>query len=396
MIGNSAQNQDKISNILNHCLELIESKVETIDSIIEKYPEYSDVLRPPLEAAQWLYSRSESFNPKPGFVQLSRRRLIDRVQSFGDTVAASAATRTFFPRIFQERRILIQYSALITLTAVLLFVGYRTSSFLVQRSIPGDFLYNIKLTQEEIRLSLSRSDTEEARLRIEFAQKRIIEMQELVVAGRESFLDETMANFEQHVDKAATIILTIAETDETVATELSNLFAATLSNPLNNLVGILDTTPGLTSTRVLDVLQAVASGINEKRPLGSWIESITPTAADLYTSTLTPTFTYSPTLTASLTPSPTTTPTFQASSTSVVKENPTNTPTIHPTNTPTKQPTDKPTPTTPTIAPSPTNSPTSTTAPTKTPTPTPEETRKPKPTKPTEHPTYWPSHTPKP
>lgn len=407
MIGKSARNQDKLSNILNHCLELIESNVETVDSILEKYPDYSDVLRPPLEAAQWLYNRSEIFNPRPGFVQLSRRRLINRFQNYSDAVGISTNTGTFLPPFFQKRRILIQYSALITLTAVLLFVGYRSSSFLVQRSIPGDPLYSVKLAQEDFRLSLAINDVVEARLRIKFAQKRVIEMQELVLVGRESLLDETMDNFEYQMDKAATIILAIAETDESVAAELSTLFAAALTVPVNNLVGILNATPGLASASLLDSLHVVASGINSQLPIVSWIVSITPTATEAYTATITPTIRYSPTFTASLSPSPTATPTFQPSDTPPSKVETTFTPTVKPSKTPaptmvpsnTPQPTSTPQPTNtpaPTTAPSPTptDSPTSTPAPTNTPAPTVEETKKPKPTKPTEHPTYWPSFTP--
>jgi hypothetical protein len=407
MIGKSARNQDKLSNILNHCLELIESNVETVDSILEKYPDYSDVLRPPLEAAQWLYSRSEFFNPRPGFVQLSRRRLINRFQNYSDAVGISTDTGTFLPPFFQKRRILIQYSALITLTAVLLFVGYRSSSFLVQRSIPGDPLYSLKLAQEDFRLSLSLSDVVEAQLRIEFAQKRVIEMQELVLVGRGSLLDETMDNFGYQMDKAAAIILTIAETDESVAAELSTLFATALTVPVNNLVGILNAAPGLASTSLLNTLHVVVSGINSQLSIDSWIVSITPIATEVYTATITPTIRYTPTFTASLSPSSTATPTFLPSDTPPSKVEPTFTPTVKPSKTPaptdgsssTPQPTSTPTvkptsPPAPTDTPAPTDSPTSTQAPTNTPEPTPEETKKPKPTKPTEHPTYWPSFTP--
>lgn len=154
MIKNNARNQDELGQILDSCLELIASGSTTVEAVIDKYPQYSEQLRPPLEAAMWLQSRKEVFNPRPGFVQLSQRRLVNR---FRDQGSAGGATETFsfIPAFFQERRIAVQYSALLTLTAVLLFVGYRSTDFLVQRSIPGDPLYEAKITQEELRITLA-------------------------------------------------------------------------------------------------------------------------------------------------------------------------------------------------------------------------------------------------
>ena len=195
MIKQSARNQAELGKILEHCLDLISSGSGTVDSVIEQYPQYSEVLRPPLEAAQWLQKRSEVFNPRPGFVQLSQRRLVNR---FRDQSSAGGMTETFsrIPAFFLERRIAVQYSALLTLTAVLLFVGYRSTDFLVQRSIPGDPLYEAKITQEELRVNFASNQEDETRLRIEFAQRRVIEMQELVLIGRTDLIDSTLQNFE--------------------------------------------------------------------------------------------------------------------------------------------------------------------------------------------------------
>ena len=190
MIKNTARNHDELGRILDTCLELISSGSATVDTVIDQYPQYRDQLKPPLEAALWLQSRKEVFNPRPGFVQLSQRRLVNR---FREQSSGSGVTETFsrIPAFFQERRIAVQYSALLTLTAVLLFVGYRSTEFLVQRSIPGDPLYEAKITQEELRVTLTSNQEDETRLRIEFAQRRVIEMQELVLVGRTELIDKT-------------------------------------------------------------------------------------------------------------------------------------------------------------------------------------------------------------
>jgi len=392
MIRKSAHNQDEISRILDTCLELVTSGSGSVDSIIEQYPEYSEVLRPPLEAALWLQSRSEVFNPRPGFVQLSRHRLVNRFQG-NDGAASSTSTETLsrIPAFFQERRIVVQYSALLTLTAVLMFVGYRSTAFLVQRSIPGDPLYDAKLVQEEFRLSLSTSDEDQARLRIQFAQRRVIEMQELILVGRTWLLDQTLENFQYQMDEAAAVIMVIAETDESSAAELSSFFAETLNGPMSNLVGILNTSPEIVSANIMNTLMMAAAEIFDSQPFEFMVESVTSTPANAFSDTTNPTATF------------TATETFTATFTSTVRVysepsstvQPSNPPpqAVEPSLTPTPPPSNTPPPPDPTNTPIPIVEPTNTSAPTVEPTntpepppteepatPIPEETKKPKPT----------------
>ena len=398
----SLRKHDELSRILDSCLEQIASGSVTVDSVIEQYPKYKDQLRPALEAAQWLKSRKDVFNPRPGFVQLSKHRLVNRFRNNGGSVAAtSTETLSRIPAFFQERRLVVQYSALLTLTAVLLFVGYRSTSFLVQRSIPGDPLYETKLVQEELRVSLSSDKQQQTRLRIDFAQRRVIEMQELVIAGRDTHLDETLANFEYQMAEAMAGILVVAETDQDSAAVLSAVFEETLSVPVKNLVGILDSTSTIASALFINSFNTLTAGVFD-HPLYDPVlafEDATPTSTHTATSTPTPTFTA--TFTATNLPTNTPTSTQEPTATSLPTNTsvpPTNPPPptktaeskSNPTPVPTVQPTSAPPPTNPPpTSPPPTSPPPATDVPqpTDNPEPTPEKTKKPKPT---EHPTYQP------
>jgi hypothetical protein len=352
-----------------------------------------------LEAAAWLQNRSEVFNPRPGFVQLSHRRLVNRFKANKDRSGSDAGgTLGWIPAFFQERRLVMQYSALVTLTAVLLFVGFQSTSFLVQRSIPGDPLYETKLVQEELQVTLTSSEEGQTRLRIEFAQRRVVEMQELVLAGRDNLFDEALANFEFQVAKAASGIMDVAKEDESSAAELTTVFEETLSVPVRNLVGILDTTPVFASAIFIDTLQSLTAGIFDGSEFVPVAVLATTTPTSTFTATLTPTMTFTVTFTPTFTATilPTIAPTDAVES--VPTDPPTNTPnpTVPPLPTETPKPKDNPTPTAtlqPTSAPTPTNPPTETQAPDPTvpPEPTPERTKKPKPT---QHPTYRPTATP--
>ena len=366
MVNISTRNQDELSKILDSCLDQIASGSETVDTVVERYPKYRDQLKPALEAAAWLQNRSEVFNPRPGFVQLSHRRLVNRFKANKDRSGSDAGgTLGWIPAFFQERRLVMQYSALVTLTAVLLFVGFQSTSFLVQRSIPGDPLYETKLVQEELQVTLTSSEEGQTRLRIEFAQRRVVEMQELVLAGRDNLFDEALANFEFQVAKAASGIMDVAKEDESSAAELTTVFEETLSVPVRNLVGILDTTPVFASAIFIDTLQSLTAGIFDGSEFVPVAVLATTTPTSTFTATLTPTMT--PTLTPSSTPTatPTLTPTLSPTPTST--SSPTATPTLTPTTTmtptgtptytPTRTPTNTPT-LTPTATQTPTNSPT--------------------------------------
>lgn len=364
MIGKSSRNQDEVGQILDTCLELINSGSRTVDSVIEQYPEYEESLRPPLEAAQWLRSRSEVFNPRPGFVKVSKRRLVDRFKgniSNSPTTAIDSIRR--IPAFIHSHRVAVQYSALLTITAVLLFVGYQSTSFLVQRSIPGDPLYKTKLAQENMRLSLSSNQEQEVLLRIEFAQRRVVEMQELILAERHSLLDETLENFEFQISEAARGIVAIAESDKVKAAEMSAVFDQTLTMPMNKLVGIVDASQEHVSTEFIQTLGALATDVFDLQPSQPVVAVTTVTPTAEFTSTYTPSpsedvffspgFLTSPTPTAPIAGDFLPFPSSQPSETPYTKVLPADTPT--PTVTPTEPPAIKEIPTdTPTPVPSPT------------------------------------------
>jgi hypothetical protein len=376
-----------------------------VEAVIDQYPQFREQLKPPLEAAMWLQSRKEVFNPRPGFVQISQRRLVNRFREQG-TPGGAVETLSRIPAFFQERRIAVQYSALLTLTAVLLFVGYRSTDFLVQRSIPGDPLYETKITQEQLRVSLATSPEAETRLRISFAQRRVLEMQELVLVGRTELIDKTLENFEYQLSQAASGILTIAQDDQIVAAELSSLFEETLRVPVDNFVGIIGSKPEFASGDFVDRFLTLASEPFEDRPFEFVLVASTSTPTMMATSTSTPTryvtatfiSTYLPAATSTSSP----TATLEATPTEQQEQSPPATVAPIPTNTSAPKP--QPTATAlnpPTSAPPPTDPPPPTVAPTSPPqppptdvpqaTPIPEKTKKPKPT---QHPTFRPPPTP--
>ena len=72
---------DEFEQILDICLEQIQSGQKSLDSALAQYPGIAAELRPRLEAALWLDGRKSSLDPRPGFVAASRNRLLSQIKS---------------------------------------------------------------------------------------------------------------------------------------------------------------------------------------------------------------------------------------------------------------------------------------------------------------------------
>ncbi|MEJ2353794.1 MAG: hypothetical protein P8Y03_28785, partial [Anaerolineales bacterium] len=73
------QHQD-IDRILQSCLDAIQGDGETIDSVLTRYPDLEESLRPQLEAYLWLWSVKGELDPRPDYVTASRGRLMAQIK----------------------------------------------------------------------------------------------------------------------------------------------------------------------------------------------------------------------------------------------------------------------------------------------------------------------------
>ncbi|HEX6303954.1 MAG TPA: hypothetical protein VFZ76_07175, partial [Anaerolineales bacterium] len=83
-----SNNNHDVNKILQACLESIQRGEETVASVLARYPEFAEELRPQLEAANWLIKNKESFDPRPEFISSSRQRLMAQINQ--GTVAPAA------------------------------------------------------------------------------------------------------------------------------------------------------------------------------------------------------------------------------------------------------------------------------------------------------------------
>lgn len=133
------------------------------------------------------------------------------------------------------------------------------TAYASQGSLPGDFLYPVKLGTEQARLVIATNDVDKAELYLTFASTRVEEMTGLVEKGKPENIniavngyDEAMAMAIGKLEQASGKGLDIADTSELVA-------EATLKH-LGVLEGLMETVPEEAQGGITQAIEASQTG----------------------------------------------------------------------------------------------------------------------------------------
>ncbi len=189
-------NRKEFTRILDVCLARLETGT-AIEDILNEYSLYAAKLEPLLRAAQSARSLSE---PDYGSsMREGRNRLLaeaDRMNKSGlftkngTKPSLSRYSGQWFKNIGEllvgkensEMKLLPRLALYLVMTVLIAgFVTVNASA----SSLPGDTLYNLKLSWENIRLALAFDDDYHQELEDEFEDKRLDELEALLDEGRE-------------------------------------------------------------------------------------------------------------------------------------------------------------------------------------------------------------------
>jgi hypothetical protein len=169
---------EKLYDALEVCLKALETGVD-IESVLKLYPQMADELRPLLEASIQAKSLAATSVPDVA-VRGGRARVLQHAA--GMRKAAPKKRRRWsmfaFPRLAT--------SLAIALLFLLSGTGLVSAS---SGALPGDNLYSVKRSWEDLRLFFIFSPEERVGLESEFEQERLDEISELLSRGR----NETIA-----------------------------------------------------------------------------------------------------------------------------------------------------------------------------------------------------------
>lgn len=177
---------DRFESILDESISALQAGVP-IEEILAEAPDYAQELRPLLYAAMVLA------DPNPVLVPEERKEAL-RTQYLTQAAALPLVTPTFSDKmqaIFHivQRRLTrgALLNDLITVSLTLALTLVMTTlivSFAARDSLPGDLLYSAKRISENIRLSLTFDNQQQAALENAFNHERISEIEQLIQLDR--------------------------------------------------------------------------------------------------------------------------------------------------------------------------------------------------------------------
>jgi hypothetical protein len=343
-----AEDRQDIEEILQDSLEALLSGEAELDGLLARYPQYSEELKPRLEAVMWLEKRKPALDPPPGFIEASASRLVAKLE--GEASAGSVAMQAegvgpldwvsaWLTRLVTgfDRRTAFQFATALVLIIGLLF-GFFSAARASKSALPGEPLYGLKVGLERVEFSLAFSDFKRAELNVRFAERRLQEIQELVQNKRYDHVAQAVTNFQDQVQRANESLEVAAKRDpartrqlavqleeslagqQAVFTAMAQVVPTQVRPEIDRLLAATDL--GLAQTQqLLDLISDLIGPIGTRTPIVTIEATSTPTLTA--TPTLDPTSTVTP---IELSPTPTITQTITVTSTigsSVAESTPT-------------------------------------------------------------------------
>jgi hypothetical protein len=161
----------KILSALEDCLQEIRQG-DDLDTVLARHPDVANELRPLLVAAQAAGRYDQEAIPAQ-VVRTGRARLVARV----DEARRKQRTRM----VIAPFRRFASAVALVLVCSALAGTGLVTVS---ASSLPGDALYGIKRTTENVQLQLAFNDSQRTALQDQFSIRRVDEAQTLLIGKR--------------------------------------------------------------------------------------------------------------------------------------------------------------------------------------------------------------------
>ena len=187
-------------DILDECLERLASG-ETIAGCVARYPEHADELAPLLLSASAVRQTARA----TPHLAVARARGYERfAQALAQRGAAPPPSPSLWERLGAMLRTPLIRPVLAAFVAifVVLFAAGGTS-VAARSSVPGEPLYWVKTTQENLSLRMQRDDMGRSKQHARMANERTNEMHTLIERGSLQEAEALVIQFRQHINQSA-------------------------------------------------------------------------------------------------------------------------------------------------------------------------------------------------
>lgn len=288
------RNKQEISQIIGENLEAILSGSVPMEEVIRQHPQHAADLRRELETALWLISNRKQVQPRPGFLENSRKRVIARVKA---EPVPQEKKRGILGISWPQKRLAYQLAAALTIVVLLLSAAGGVVSS-AQGSIPGHHLYRVKKLGETIAYTMAGSDVRRVELGMRFIDRRFQELEALVELSEFGHVEETLADYGIEVKRAVAALHQFVDRQVKQRSALAGQLNQGLFEKADRLASLEASVPADLRARFTEAREmtlanaAIALGFEEE--FGGLAGTVTPTT------TVTPTPTLTQTATATL------------------------------------------------------------------------------------------------
>jgi len=220
----------KIEDILSQCIEEIKSGKASLADCLERYPSLRRELEPLLRIALNIQEPPD-VRPSEAFKIRARVNLMEHIH-------ASRTVKRPQQLGYKNGLRHVWYASWLRTVAVILVVILAVSTlgtgtvYASQDSLPGDFLYPVKLGTEQVQRLLTTDDVSGINLELRFADTRLEEMEEVIKKNPEE-ISIAVNGYERNLNLA--ISRAEQTKNEGVQTNLQERIALAISNHLSVL-----------------------------------------------------------------------------------------------------------------------------------------------------------------
>ena len=187
----------KFEDVLNDCLERM-AQGEEIQHCIERYPEHKDELVPMLRIAKVTMQAASSVS----YDEEAKARCMAR---FNIALAnRKESVRWSFLAFFSQPLARPLLAGLAAVFIVIVAAGGTTVTAAAEDAVPGDSLYWVKTTRENVNLAMPRSGMSKAQIHARLATRRGEEIYVLLQRGRFIEAEMMMPRFRNQLNQSAT------------------------------------------------------------------------------------------------------------------------------------------------------------------------------------------------
>jgi len=211
------------------------------------------------ELIKQLHNLKKEIKPDQAWKKANQEILLTQIKSQSRLEFAQGQNK-ILAGLFKNNLFSVIYRPVGSIIIVLLiiFSSFIASVNATKNSLPGDLWYGVKLTSERVQVNLVFDDEKKANLEIEFAERRLDEIKEIMENndnGKDQDLEVPLQKFQESMTNVKTSLVKLEKKDKKTALKLAGL----VEEKSNQYVDLLEENQDDIPTIVVNTEDAISS-----------------------------------------------------------------------------------------------------------------------------------------